>query len=621
MDHKSHYRPDIDGLRAIAVLSVFAFHLGLYRIARGGFIGVDIFFVISGYLITRIISRQIRENSFNIAHFYRRRVLRIIPALIVMMIGALAGSLLLLPPVELVEFGRSAIATSLSVSNIFFYNSPSGYFFDELNARPLLHTWSLGVEEQFYIIFPLMLVMTHRWFADRLRLTILFVGLLSLAISLWSLRHNPNGAFFLLPSRFWELMLGAAGALGIIGVPRSRWAREAQAGIGAVAIVFSIAFINGGYMPYYWAVVPCAGAIIVILTAESGHTFVSRALSWPPLVWVGLISYSLYLWHWPVIVFYHIGLLQPWTLIGRGAVLATSIALASASFYFVEQPFRRIPKTISNFQILAPTGAVLAASATAGIVLISLAGLPSRFNPQADYVSAALDPRGPDRFRSGKCFISRPNEAFDWNRCLGPQTGKRLILFGDSHAAVFADALASRPDFRQVTTTYCRPLLGMDRAGLPFCAQIVERFFADYLKGNHPNDTVIISERWADNQLIALQKTLEAFRKTGARVVLIGPVPEYLIALPRLEFASMATGHDFVSSNLDPSFAVTDRELTSIAKFEKIPYVSVVRWLCAGSHCKAMIDQHTPVMSDTDHLSAEAARQLSKMILSATAWK
>lgn len=616
------YRADIDGLRAVAVLSVFAFHLGLYSIARGGFVGVDIFFVISGYLITGIIRREIEAGTFSLATFYRRRALRILPAFIAMAVVVAAGTLWLLPPVEAVEVGKSIAAASLSVSNVLFYFSPGGYFFDELSARPMLHTWSLGVEEQFYFIFPLLLIAGYKLAHRQHRLLIALLGISSLAVSIVTLRIDPNGAFFLLPARFWELMIGAAAALGMIRLPQSQAWRELLALLGVAAMGWALFTVDGSYLPLYWAIIPCVGAVLVLLAGEGNGTLVSRALAMPPLVWIGLISYSLYLWHWPVIVLARFGLLLPLTMSNRALIVAVTFALAVASWWLIERPFRRLPKVIPNSRVLSRAVAALASIAIVGSSFVVSAGFPQRFTDEAVQVSNYLNSVSLVDFRAGSCFISSPEENFDWARCMGAETGKpRVILFGDSHAAELWPGLSphtQRYDIRQVTATYCPGLVGVYTTGLPFCAAVMDRFFKEYLAGRHPQDTVLLSQRWKIMHPDALRETIRKIRGTGAKVVLVGPTPEYTTALPRLQFVSLVRNDPGLAARArDMAVHATDITLQGIARDEQAGYVSLVQALCDVDNCQAYAAPNVPMMLDTDHLTPAGAKHIAPLLLAA----
>jgi peptidoglycan/LPS O-acetylase OafA/YrhL len=615
------YRADIDGLRAIAVVSVFAYHLDLLSIAKGGFVGVDIFFVISGYLITGIIAREISTEKFKLSSFYRRRALRILPAFVAMIVGVTIASVVLLPPAEIRELGRVIIGASLSASNIVFYYSPGGYFVDHLHARPLLHTWSLGVEEQFYFIFPLLLWAAHKYWRDNLGLIVLVVGIASFAASIWAQTTDPNAAFYLLPARFWELMLGAAGALQLIRLPSGKWWAEAIAGCGLVMIAWAIKYTDANHSLFFWAVAPCLGALLIILANEKQRTIVGRGLSIAPVVWVGLISYSLYLWHWPVIMFAKYGLLLPLNDNIRLIIVVVATLLAVVSWYFIERPFRKMPKTVSNRTVLLGAGGAIATTAAIGIVLLALNGIPQRFSPAAVQVSDYL--YGKTGTREGTCLVDSATSRFDWNTCLGPMNSerRRLIIFGDSHAADLWQGLVQVVkgyDVRQVTMTYCRPLIGLYNEGLPFCSELADRFFNAYLKTKHPDDTILISQRWSADQLAALSRTIQAFQSTGARVIVVGPVPEYKIALPRLEFASLIWSKpNLLREQLDLGIAPLDTAVAHTAKTAKAGYVSLQNAICLNGACRSDVTVGVPLMMDTDHFTPEGSRFIAPTIAAA----
>lgn len=616
------YRADIDGLRAVAVLSVFAFHLGLLRFAGGGFLGVDIFFVISGYLITQIIAHEIRISKFGIANFYRRRALRILPALIAMLILVIAASLFILPPIEIIALGKRVIGADFSVSNIQFYLSPNGYFFDDFNARPLLHTWSLGVEEQFYLIFPMLLIAAHKFMRKRLIPAVIILGLSSFAISIWSLRTDPNGAFFLLPSRFWELMLGSAIALSVIPFPKNRMLAELFAAVGLSLVLLSVTTTNENNLTLYWAIGPCLGTALLILSGQSQQTYVARLLSFRPIVWIGLISYSLYLWHWPIIVLSRIGLGMQFTLEVRVAIIAISFALAIISWYVIERPFRQTSKMVPNSIVFAGGGAAVVTTALIGLCLIYYVGFPSRFSADANRISGYLNPVEINALKATDCFITAPNQHFDWNACLGSETKKgRVILFGDSHAADLLAGLShklQRDNLREVTATYCRPLISIYSKGLPFCADIVGQFFRTYLQSRHDRDTIIISERWSPDELPAIRDTLTRLRETGARVILVGPIPEYITALPRLEFLSVVWNRpSLVNASLAQGFRAQDLALKRMSALEHIHYVSLVDEFCNASQCRAYVSHDVPLLFDTDHLTTEGSIFVSSLLVAA----
>ena len=369
----AHYRPDIDGLRAIAVISVLLFHL-MIRPALGGFVGVDIFFVISGYLIGNIVLGEVAEGRFSLRAFYERRFRRILPALFVMMLATLAILVATAYPVSLAQYSRNAMAAVFSVSNIYFWRM-SGYFDAASNQNFLLHTWSLGVEEQFYLLFPPLVMAIGRFAKGRVVAILGLLAVVSFLASVWLVGHAPSAGFYLLPSRAWELLLGT-----LAGRVRFNWLaapvqRNLVALAGAVAVLAPIvAYREATPVPGVAALLPCLGTAMIIVSGGHGETLVSRVLSARPAVFVGLISYSLYLWHWPLLVLAQE--LKPAPYLGRFeklAVLALSFGCAILSWRYVERPFRGGAAASS---ILRTTG-IAAASATALLGgLILAAGLP-----------------------------------------------------------------------------------------------------------------------------------------------------------------------------------------------------------------------------------------------------
>src|SRR5574343_93493 len=333
------YRRDIDGLRAMAVIPVMLFHAGV-PIFPGGFVGVDVFFVISGYLISTLIIQDLRQGSFSLAAFYERRVRRIMPALVIIMLFSVPAAWVLMPPADLKDFTESLAAVTVSLSNVLFW-SESGYFATDAELKPLLHTCSLGVEEQFYLLYPIILVWVHRhrhhgpWLLGML-------GLASLAFAQWQVVHQPQAAFFLLPARFWELLAGGLAAFVLLDRPAiiSHALRPVGSAIGLLMIVAAALLFDSDLpFPGMSALLPVAGSVLVILCAGPDN-FVGRLLGSHPLVGIGLVSYSAYLWHQPLLAFARYrehsldaGILGP-------LLCLLSLILAWFTWRFIERPFR-----------------------------------------------------------------------------------------------------------------------------------------------------------------------------------------------------------------------------------------------------------------------------------------
>ena len=428
---QSQYRPDIDGLRALAVLPVIAFHLSVPMFS-GGFVGVDIFFVISGYLITATLISDIHASRFSIAKFYERRIRRIIPALFGMMLVTSLFTAAFFCPTDLKAFGKSLICAALSVSNFYFWRQ-QGYFEPESTTRPLLHTWSLGVEEQFYIFFPLVLALLHKRVSKRLRTIVLLTAVVSLLISIISTTYAPASAFYLLPARAWELMVGSMLSLGMFPKITGPAHRNAIAALGLMFIVAANVFLNDTMpFPGIAAILPCAGAVLLIGAGRSGDSVVSRVLSWTPLVFIGQISYSLYLWHWPLIVFQRTnGLLSNGLSHQAGRIIFFPLLLAISilSWRYIEQPFRTGSLRLGGPALFRLAAVSAAIGVALGVFFIGSDGLPRRFPPKALTVENFLNYDAGEPFRSGVCFVTPPVAKLSIPVCL--TKGRRKINFTD----------------------------------------------------------------------------------------------------------------------------------------------------------------------------------------------
>ena len=434
-------RRDIDGLRAIAVLSVLLFHARVPYFS-GGFVGVDIFFVISGYLITAILYREMAGDRFSLITFYGRRVRRIIPALLATMAAVLALSWFLFLPKDLADTGQGLAATSLFASNFLFYFKTT-YFGPAAGNMPLLHTWSLAVEEQFYIFFPLFLLLAMK-LARRHALAIVFVAAAaSLAISGWLAFRHPTEAFYFPVSRAWELLLGSLLSMSVQtkAIPKS--SSQVLATTGGALVVGSVVLIGSATpFPGFAAFPVCFGTALIIYAGTGGATtLVARLLELRFFVFTGLISYSLYLWHWPALVFARYWLIDPPSAPAIACILAASYLLAAASWRWIEQPVRH-GKILRNQNALFAAGFVgLAGIAAVGAIIVLRGGFPGRVPAEV----AKLDsirfadrgsgcPRAPGATYGSMCKIGNGRISF--------------VVWGDSHAGAIWPAFveaAERP--------------------------------------------------------------------------------------------------------------------------------------------------------------------------------
>lgn len=330
------YRSEIDGLRAIAVVPVILFHAG-FEILGGGFVGVDIFFVISGYLITSIILEEVESEKFNFAKFYERRARRILPALFLVMLFCIPFAWFWMLPSQLKDFSQSLVAVTFFLSNILFFLE-SGYFSESSEEKPLLHTWSLAVEEQYYLIFPLLIIIAWRFGRANTFRLVVFLSIVSFYLSEFHLRYFSSANFYLAPSRAWEIFSGSLSAFLVLrsGIRKS----DIFSVIGITLILISMLMYNSDTrFPSIFTVVPVVGTVLILICADQG-TVVASILSNRILVWIGLISYSAYLWHQPLFAFTRISFQGNPPAVLMGLMSLISILLAYLSWKFVEAPFR-----------------------------------------------------------------------------------------------------------------------------------------------------------------------------------------------------------------------------------------------------------------------------------------
>lgn len=605
------YRRDIDGLRALAILPVLLFHAHVPGFS-GGYVGVDIFFVISGYLITGIIAREVDEGRFSLARFYERRFRRIMPALALMILTVLAVAAWLYLPGDLEGVPRSALAATLFASNLWFFTD-TGYFSGGADVKPLLHTWSLAVEEQYYIGFPILLMLLAR-FAPRWR-TAMVAGIaaLSLAIAIVMQRDTSGFTFYLLPTRAWELFAGALLALGAVPALRPRWLRELVAWSGLVAVALSVALYDRNTVfPGVTALAPVLGAATLIHAAPG--TSVGRLLGWEPMAGVGLISYSLYLWHWPLIVFTEYATDAPLSGGMRITVIGAALLAGTASWRFVERPFRdaqRMPATV----IFRFTGAAMAILCMLSLALMAMGGWPARFSPQVLAQMAGQRDFAPTRKQCHDSYMRGATPC-----TLGAAVPPDALLWGDSHGVELAYTLSltARAENRSLierTTSSCPPVLDFE-ARDPRCAAANRAAFAA-IRANPAIRRVYLAAFWANGAyddpafVNRLDRTIAALRAEGRQVVLIGPVPPQSFDVPR-HLAHLARAGRLQEARGVYRTWVEARTVHLRALFARwqakgVGLIDPVAALCASGTC--LIEQGgKPLYFDSHHLSVAGAR-------------
>lgn len=646
------YRPDIDGLRAIAIVPVILFHYG-FSVFSGGYVGVDVFFVISGYLITKVILDDISAGKFSITNFYERRIRRILPALCAVVLATAMAAWWLLTSREMVRFGTEVLHSSIFSTNFLFFRK-GGYFEDTSNMRLLLHTWSLSVEEQFYIFMPLLMFWGMRLFRARLPIVLAAMMAASWLYSAYAVYHFPSSAFYLLPSRAWELLCGSLLAMGVVPKIGRRWGRElvSTAGLAMIAVAV-FGFSNATPFPGAAATLPCLGTVALISSANFIRpTLMQTILSLRPLMWTGRISYSLYLWHWPLLALAKFYLLRDPNPAETYALIAATLVLSIATYFLVEQPFRKKQIMAGRRRLFAAAAIALMAMGGFGAAAEKSHGFPQRMNDQAlryEEMTGNRDPRDDacmnlpaDKIRAGQaCSFGTPgNGAPDF------------VVWGDSHGG------ALMPAFEALSAQYgvwglmfsradCPPLLGVtvSQSQIPdaVCTDVNDAAIA--MIKSHSIRTVFLVARWAlyaegypsigvdagqspiflsdsgraartndENKPIfaaGLTRTLEQLQAAGISVYAVEDAPEALVDVPNALATDAMLGRSDLP--LEPDWQFTQLRQSWVNHLfadaqarHRLSIVPIPDLLCDTQRC--MIERDgVALYGDNHHLSVAGA--------------
>ena len=626
MPESRKYRPDIDGLRAVAVLAIVVHHFFPGMLA-GGYVGVDVFFVISGYLITGILLEDVRVGRFSFAGFYLRRARRLLPALYAMLACVLVAGWAMLLPSDYASTMRATIGSVLFASNFVFERIlADGYFAADAKLNPLLHTWSLGVEEQFYLLYPALLALAWRIGGRRALAWTLGLGLVaSFSAAAFQVRVAPVPAFFLAPFRWWELFAGAALACFPAGkgmdAKSARWLRIA--GLAAI-LASAVCYDQTTAFPGPSALLPVLGAVLVIVAGGADGLSGRGVLAISPMVYTGRISYSLYLWHWPLLVFAkfaHPDALPVPMLLGLAAL---SVALAAASYHLVEQPLRD-PRPI---RWRAPAAIVM----SIGMLALCGFGLATQgYRQRFDARIAALDDTRKQPFEFKRC---RPEA-----RCVigTPEATPGILLWGDSHMLAWAPGFDRwlRRHGRSAVLAYtpaCPPMLEVDVSRTPDCLARNREVVA-MLSRTPGLRTVVLASRWGLNgehpewfrdaagqattveaALLALASQLKA---GGHDVVVLGPVPVYATDVPLQLAREHAYGWRTGSTTLAGHRREHARFYATVPALERagVRFVDPAQDMCTPA-CSRLEDGRS-LYRDRQHLSAFGARALGPPLLDA----
>lgn len=636
----SQYRPDIDGLRAVAVLSVLFFHEKIKRVA-GGFVGVDIFFVISGYLITSIIAKDIASGKFSFISFYERRLRRIFPALFFVLFGCTVIAAVLFTPEDFIAFAKETIATTCFVSNFYFLSQSAtgGYFANLSDLQTLLHTWSLAVEEQFYFLFPALLLLLWRWAKLRAVRWLAVLAVISFALGVWLTHRNPSAAFYLLPSRAWELLLGSLLALNAVPPIKIRFVRE-FAGIVGLALIACSDLLITDQMPFpgWIAFAPCFGAWLIIYAGKESSTWANTILAFPPLVFIGVISYSLYLWHWPLIVFAQYVLVGDLGRAAKIAVICASLLMAFLSFEFVESPFRGRDSAFSRRQVFTLGLAASLVSLALAFTISSTGGLPQRFNAATRKIVVENEVRRHDFLEICGNWKTDPHRWADINLCvLGPNASKKILFWGDSHVlqlyplvkhlydtgdlqgrgAIFAIA-NSCPPAEHINETregfHCDAFssLAMTRAKEQDIDTVFIGFFPWWFMNpgelcRSVDGRCLAGSSLEDPRTLVLPELSDEIRQLqslGKRVIVCLPFPSYVTPVPTLEIRNAVVSRfGFARIATDGMLPDYREQFLDVFNAEKADIFDPRKSLCNQGSCVNQVDGIS-IYKDNNHIAA-----------------
>jgi peptidoglycan/LPS O-acetylase OafA/YrhL len=620
------YRSDIDGLRAIAVLLVVGFH-AFPGDVPGGFVGVDIFLVISGFLISGVILNGQRTGNFSFVNFYAGRIRRIFPALIVVLASCMIFGWIVLLPTDYAHLGTSTAAGATFVYNFILFNE-QGYFDIASEMKPLLHLWSLGVEEQFYLVWPALMFLGSRKKGGTL-VILKIIFLLSFGANIVLTTINEPAAFYLPFSRFWELMLGSILAIAPfhsfarLNPKEDNATKEAASWIGALLLVLAVLLISMTRpFPGWWALLPTCGTALLIFAGKDARPN-RRLLSSPVMVYIGLLSYPLYLWHWPILTFTRILRIEEPTALMKAACILAAFILAHLTYRFVEQPirFQAAARTLKTIM----TSTAMAAIAIVGAMLSVSEGVPSRFLAEARNLLQDYSKESVAAWRAKGCFI---NVGERFGQCDQATDETKIVVWGDSHAAQLVPGLQDlaqrrKLDVIQYTISSCAPVLAFEPT--PHQKQCSDAFEAVANKiGTLQPDTVIVAGFWQSYYLSfdgkrfdeAIYQTVRRLKSMGVRrVVGVGqfPVwrspPQFILSRSQIPLAR------FLNPNLDPKLiglanknylnAFDDGGLKSTFLSAGATFISPKSTLCDGNGCQLLVPggNGVPMDGDTNHLT------------------
>ena len=676
---QTKYRPDIDGLRAIAILSVVFYHAGFPGFP-GGFVGVDVFFVISGFLITSLLFNEaVATGRVSLSAFYARRVRRLMPAgLLVVAVTLLLGGIFMAPVSDdQRSLARSAMTVAFFGSNFFFFNMTHGYFDAPTFRMPLLHTWSLAIEEQYYLIWPLLMLLVFRFsrashvegaMRKRTIWALSVMLLMSLGVCIGTTPSHQNFAYYLLPARVWEFAIGGlAGLAGPAFYARLRWCAEGLAAAGFALIVYSVVALNEGTsFPGWAAILPVLGATLLIVGMTADERGIVRGLlASRPMVLIGLLSYSWYLWHWPLLSIYRTYNLGVPNIGGNALVVTLALVLAGLTYLGIERPIRlRRPWLFSR------TRSTLFAGAAISLATLFLAGglLAWRHHQKsADAYRWTVQAHADHLLFEKECTrTDQPEGALALEKCShGPDSKHpKLLLWGDSHAHHMLPMLtAAFPDLAvyELTKHGCAPLIADESQPVgqkaqptgwaKTCQEFNQRVLREIsaLKGGGL-EGVVVSARWPahfvrpsiavidnprgavglpDPKVMAqvradiqadLDVTLSILERSGLRVAVLAPIPQLIYPAP-VCLASYHSSHcDVARTTIDSLLEDATAALAEVvSRHPNVRLIQLIDFFCDAQTCHAVRDGKI-LYHDDDHLTITGARELGHYLRDDLAW-
>lgn len=630
------YRSEIDGLRALAVIPVILFHAG-FQSFSGGFIGVDVFFVISGYLITSIILLEKEAGTFSLSNFYERRARRILPALFVVMAASIPLAYLWLIPPDLKNFSESLFSTSTFTSNFLFF-SESGYFDRETELKPLLHTWSLSVEEQYYLFFPLFLLITWKLKRNKIIFILVTITLLSFFLAQWISEIRPNAAFYLLPTRVWELLVGSLIAFYLIN-KNTIQGNQYLSFFGLLLIICSI-YLFDEYTPFpsVYTLMPIIGSgLIIVFTSEK--TFIYKILSNKLMVGIGLISYSAYLWHFPLLAFSKYRNLNELNSGITLTLITLTFLLAYLTWRYIEKPTRN--RAIFNREKILKISIIGSISfMLIGYYGHQTDGLKDRSNFKQIYQEKETD-------RHKKKIV---NNSQYRNLYMHGKSGAtpEFAIIGDSHAKrllsqLEVKSIKNNTSFLSFSKPHCAPLLGfilLNKSNQEECLENRHKAF-DAILNNENISTVVLTAQWAnytqgyrDNEIAkhvefngersvniadntrifekSINYTINKLINKNKRVIIIHPTPEFSTRIQdyviKVKYFKEQTNNEKITININKYKDRTQEVLMVFNKIKNINFIQVSDLFCKNEQCSGVDDSGGILFSDTNHVTALGAK-------------